>query len=73
MTKTNVYEGYFLYKKSKSENNYSLEEYVVWNFYNGKFQKPYSSQKKSAFFCTYNNLKSKYSGIVTKLDEVKVI
>ena len=43
----NNYEGYFNYKTNRNEFNFSFEEYVVWNLYNGKFQKPYSVQKKA--------------------------
>ena len=68
----NNYEGYFNYKTNRNEFNFSFEEYVVWNLYNGKFQKPYSVQKKSGFFCSFNNLYSKYSKKnVPKLEQVK--
>ena len=43
----NNYEGYFKYKVNRNELNFSFEEYVVWNLYNGKFQKLYSVQKKA--------------------------
>ncbi len=67
----NNYEGYFNYKTNRNEFNFSFEEYVVWNLYNGKFQKLYSVQKKQ-ILCSFNNLYSKYSKKnAPKLEQVK--
>ena len=67
----NCYESYFKYKK---DNKYSFYEYIVYNLYNGHFKSPYTPQKKSGFFCLFNNLLSKYTATskVNKIDEVKI-
>ena len=67
----NCYESYFKYKK---DNKYFFHEYIVYNLYNGHFKSPYTPQKKSGFFCLFNNLLSKYTATskVNKIDEVKI-
>lgn len=58
------YDQYFEYKK---DNKYSFEEYVVYNLYNGNFKAPFTVQKKTGFFTSYNNYMIKYTGKSDKM------